>query len=289
MHQIQLALSQFKSYLQAVGYSTTSVYMLPYCTGEFLSFTGGSDLAAITVTDLLAFYDHLQVRPLVRREGTLSGAMIDHYGYGLRVFFNWLQSTGQIDMNPASGLRLPRWGSAERQPLNPAQIGLLFDHAGNLRNRVILHLFYSCGLRRSEAEALNIADVSFTQRLLYVRSGKGARRRVVPLPASVAACLERYYLAERQHAPGASDPDCWLLNRVGQRLRGGRLNEVVGAIAARAKIAEPVTAHRLRHSIATHLLGRGMDMEQVRVFLGHRCLETTQRYAKTDEAKILAL
>jgi len=263
--------------------------MLPYCVREFLSHTGNSDIQAITALDIARFYEWLQVRPLVRREGSLSGAMIDHYMYALRTFYSWLQSSGQINHNPISGLQLPRLGAGERQPLTPAQVTLLFDHAKCLQERVILHLFYSCGLRRSEAEALDIPDVSIGQCLLYVRSGKGARRRVIPLPGRAAGCLQHYYETERQPLLQVYDADSFMLNKAGERLSGKSLNDMVRAIGQRAKLAEVVTPHRLRHSIATHLLKRGMDMEDVRAFLGHGCLETTQRYAKVDASQILAL
>jgi site-specific recombinase XerD len=243
----------------------------------------------ITAADIGNFYEWLQVRPLQRREGCLSGAMIDHYGYALRTFYSWLQATGQIDHNPMSGLRLPRLGAGQQLPLDLAQIALLFDHARDLRERVLLHLFYSCGLRRSEAEALDISDVSLAQRLLYVRSGKGARRRVVPLAGRVAACLQHYYEGERQPLLHVYDTDSLLLNRVGQRLRGDSMNDMVQAIGVRTQLDAVVTPHRLRHSIATHLLGRGMALEQVRVFLGHGSLDTTQIYARAARDQITAL
>lgn len=289
MHHIPSLVSGFTAYLREVGYSTGSVYMLPYCVQEFLTFTGASDIGAITPTQVLDFYAWLQVRPLQKREGTLSGAMIDHYGYALRTFYSWLQATGGIDHNPMSGLRLPRLGAGLRLPLDLEQIASLFDHANGLQERVLLHLFYSCGLRRSEAEALDIPDVSLPQRLLYVRSGKGARRRVVPLAGRVAACLQHYNDAERVPLQSVYDTDSLLLNRTGQRLRGDSMNEVVQAIGVRAKLETVVTPHRLRHSIATHLLGRGMALEQVRVFLGHGSLDTTQIYARAATDKILAL
>ena len=291
MEFLQKALRGFTAYLRAVGYGAGSVYMLPHCVKEFLLFIGarhnGGSIGAIRAVDVLAFYEQLQVRPLQRRQGALSGQMINHYGYSLRVFFDWLQVTGQQPVNPVSGLRWPRLAAGERTPLSVSEIAALFDQAHTLRERVILHLFYSCGLRRSEGEALNLGDVDTGQGLLYVRSGKGARRRVVPLAGSVAACLAGYLDAERQER--ATGNDSFMANRYGARMRGESYNGVVHTLGLRAGLAEPVTPHRLRHSIATHLLNRGMAMEQVRDFLGHRHLETTQLYAKLLPEKLLRL
>ena len=285
MEQFTQALARFSAYLHQVGYSAGSVYMLPHCVKEFLLFTGAAIQDAIGAVDVLDFNEHLQARPLQKRTGALSGAMINQYGYSLRAFFNWLQDTGQLAVNPVSSVRWPRLAVGERVPLSVSEIAGLFTQAHTLRERVALHLFYSCGLRRSEGEALHLRDVDTARQLLYVRSGKGARRRVVPLTGRVAACFAGYLATERAEPPAGHDS--FMDNHCGQRMRGDSYNDLVRRLGIRAGLAEPVTLHRLRHSIATHLLGRGMALEQVRDFLGHRQLETTQLYAKLLPTKIL--
>lgn len=88
-----------------------------------------------------------------------------------------------------------------KEPLAIEEIQQLLTAATTLKQQAILHLFYSCGLRRSEGEALNINDIHFKQQLLYVREGKGAKRRVVPMTEKVAKELEDYYLGERTGSP----------------------------------------------------------------------------------------
>ncbi|MXV13906.1 tyrosine-type recombinase/integrase [Hufsiella ginkgonis] len=154
-----------------------------------------------------------------------------------------------------------------------------------MQERAVLHLFYSCGLRRNEGEALNARDVHFAQRLLYVRSGKGAKRRVVPMPAQVAADLENYYMQERaDHQERA-----FMLNKTGGRMSGQGYQGVLSELLERAGLPPGTTLHHLRHSIATHLLASGVSMELLREFLGHSCLETTQIYAGISRQQLLTL
>ena len=155
----------------------------------------------------------------------------------------------------------------------------------------MLHLFYSCGLRRSEGEALNIRDIHFRDQLLYVREGKGARRRVVPLTDRVAADMEAYYLQERcsSTVKKTADEEAFMLNQRGGRLQGDGYIKILNRLKDKAGIDKEITLHHLRHSIATHLLQGGMSMEYVRDFLGHQHLESTQVYAKLSAGQLKGL
>jgi integrase/recombinase XerD len=217
--------------------------------------------------------------------------MISHYVYALKTFFTWLEVTEQTDYNPISGMKFKRPKQNIREPLSKEEIKELFEAATTLKQRALLHIFYSCGLRRSEGEALNINDVHFKNQLLYVREGKGAKRRVVPMTEKVSTALEDYYLSERTSSitKKVKDEDAFLLNRIGGRMTGDQLNKGLKEIVGKAAIKKEITLHHLRHSIATHLLQSGMSMEYVRDFLGHSFLETTQIYAKpkAEQLKLL--
>jgi integrase/recombinase XerD len=142
-------------------------------------------------------------------------------------------------------------------------------------------LFYSCGLRRSEAEALNLRDIHFKSCLLYVREGKGAKRRSVPLTKKVSDDLLYFFSIERKDIK--TDTQAFIVNRLGRRMSGSGYNIIFKELLAKSKISDlkPETSlHHLRHSIATHLLESGLSIEYVRDFLGHRHLESTQVYTK---------
>ena len=274
-----------------VGYSESTQKMLPALVKEFIQHQSITDISYIEQQKVKSFLEFLQTRPLKLRSGALSEMMISHYVYALKTFFSWAQVTEQIDYNPISGMKFKRPKQNVREPLSKEEINQLFEAAGTLKLQTILHLFYSCGLRRSEGEALNINDVHFKQQLLYVREGKGAKRRVIPITAKVTAALEEYYLQERTNntSKKVTDTEAFLLNNTGSRMKGDQCNKLLQQIKEKAAIQKEITLHHLRHSIATHLLQSGMGMEYVRDFLGHSFLETTQLYAQPSAEQLKLL
>ena len=280
--------NDFTAWLYQLGYSESTRNMLPACVREFLEQQRITNISDIEPKQVRAFYGWLQERPLKRRRGALSEMMIHHYVYALKTFFTWLEITEQLVYNPISGLVFRRPRQNKRRPLSSDEIGQLFSAAAGLKERAVLHLFYSCGLRRSEGEALHIADVHFKEQLLYVRAGKGSKRRVVPMPAAVAGDLESYWRQERRSYPArkVKDEEAFVLNRRGCRMSGAGYNNLFKALASRAGLSSEITLHHLRHSIATHLLQRGMPLEYVRDFLGHYFLETTQIYARPSAQQL---
>ena len=270
-------LQEFTKYIQQIGYSKGSQYQIPSCIKEFLEVVNKS-FKNITQQDILDFYEYLQTRPLKRRTGVLSEAMINHYVFSLKTFFGWLEQTGQLKTNPISNLKFKRPKVNTREPLSQQEIKQLFENTITSKEIAILHLFYSCGLRRTEAENLNTNDIHFSKNLLYVREGKGAKRRVIPMNERVKKELENYYNNERKQL----NNEAFILNRTSERMRGDSYNRALKEIIKRSEIEKEITLHHLRHSIATHLLENGLSIEFVRDFLGHSYLETTQIYASVS-------
>ena len=277
---------EFRTHLSRLGYSPGSQRMLPACVAEFLQYTG-KPLQRLHARDITRYHDYLHERPNQRRAGGLSEMMIHHHLYALRLLFIYLEQTGQITASPMSGLLFPQPRHGSRAILSPVDIQMLFDKAQTLRQKSLLHLCYSCGLRRNEAVQLNVRDIHFRSRLLYVRSGKGAKRRAIPLPEKVSEELKLYYMHERPELAQAARPtEAFILNVRGGRLQGGRMNTILQALAEQAGIAPSISLHNLRHSIATHLLANGLPVEQVRDFLGHAHLESTQLYTQIDAQQL---
>jgi site-specific recombinase XerD len=282
-------ITDFKIYLASAGYGQSSQSQLPAMVSDFLSYHRLNQIDQINPYHIQTYYQHLQQRPNKHQEGGLSESYIHHHVFALKVFFNWLEESGQLAHNPISALKFAQPGKKSREPLSPEAVLQLFAVARNLKERAVLHLFYSCGLRRSEAQALNTRDIRFKQQLLYVRSGKGAKRRAVPMPVQVAADLENYYLQERQQQRAKEDESPFMLNKCGRRMRGLGYQKILKELTGRTALSEEPTLHHLRHSIATHLLANGLSMELLRQFLGHTFLETTQIYAKVSKEQILKL
>jgi len=138
-----------------------------------------------------------------------------------------------------------------------------------LRNRALVELVYSAGLRSAEAVGLDLGDVDFEQELVHVRRGKGGKERVVPLGEEAALWLARY-LREARPALATGANDALFLSARGRRLDTSTLRRIV---------PHP---HRLRHAFATHLLDGGADLRTIQELLGHSSLSTTQVYSHVD-------
>ena len=151
--------------------------------------------------------------------------------------------------------------------------GLGGDGPLALRNRALVELVYSAGLRSAEAVALDLGDVDFEQELVHVRHGKGAKDRIVPL-GEEAAALVALYLREARPSLAAGANDALFLSVRGKRLDTSTLRRLV---------PHP---HRLRHAFATHLLEGGADLRTIQELLGHSSLSTTQMYSHVDAKRL---
>jgi integrase/recombinase XerD len=283
----------FKIYLQQLGYSKSSTQMLPACVLDFLEYTNTTEVKQITQEQIQSFYEYLQNRKHKRRNEALSETFINHNIYSLKVFLNWLEQTGQLKINPISNLKFKRPKINKREPLSQKEIKELFENAQTAKEIAILHLFYSCGLRRSEAENLNTSDIHFSKNILYIREGKGAKRRAIPMNEKVKKELEIYYNKERTNIIN----EAFILNTANERMRGDSYNRALKEILKRTSFHhqiikssnQQITLHHLRHSIATHLLENGLSIEFVRDFLGHSHLEATQIYTKVFKHQLKRL
>ena len=171
---------------------------------------------------------------------------------------------------PRRPRRLPE--TPKRADVEAALESLTPDDAVALRNRALVELVYSAGLRSREAVDLDLADVDFEQELVRVR-GKGGKERVVPLGEEAAYWLSRY-LREARPALARGAANAFFLSARGRRLDTSTLRRV---------IAHP---HRLRHAFATHLLEGGADLRTIQELLGHSSLSTTQVYSHVDGRRL---
>jgi integrase/recombinase XerD len=271
----------FADHLQRLGYSKGSQSMLPKCVQEFLYRQEQEqlyDLTELTSSDITEHHEYLQQRPNQRRPGGLSEMMINHHVYALKLFFNWLQELRTIEENPMSALHFEKPTSKAHEVLTREEVTNLYEACATLKERAILHVYYGCGLRRDEGVKLNVSDLQFRNKMLYVREGKGGKSRAVPMTEKISEELKAYCYQERKSKPNEL---AFLINQRGTRLHGNDANKLLRAIIQKSDVfhlAAKVSLHSLRHSIATHLLESGLSVEYVRDFLGHAYLESTQRY-----------
>lgn len=208
----------------------------------------------------------------------------------LQRLFHYLLKEGFLLTNPTHELERPRERRGlPRSILTPEEIlRILAQVQGedpvNLRDRAILELLYTSGLRRSELEGLTLDSVLFDERLVRV-VGKGGKERLVPVGSeafkAIAAYLER---GRPRLKPDGSN--ALFLSRLRGRLRASAVLRTLKILASRAGIKKPVDLHCLRHSCATHMLQNGADIRYVQEFLGHELLKTTQVYTRVETSDL---
>lgn len=275
--------SQFKAHLERLGYSKTSIYALPRCVADFIRQQNIEDLKKVIPQHIQNYHEHLQTRPNKNKPGALSESYISHHIFALKLLFKWLEATGKITTNPISGLEFPSPKTKAREILSPEEIKQLYNECETYKERAILSIYYGLGLRRTEGIKLDVKDVHFRTSLLYVREGKGAKRRVVPMSGQVKEDLQNYLLKERR---SRENETAFLVGKMGRRMNPNRVIRILNELLERAGIEKEITLHSLRHSIATHLLENGLSVENVRDFLGHSFLESTQIYTRISNNQL---
>ncbi|MHC4092716.1 MAG: tyrosine-type recombinase/integrase [Planctomycetota bacterium] len=161
--------------------------------------------------------------------------------------------------------------------------------AKTLRVRVLLSLAYGCGLRAGEVVRLKVGDIDSAQNILRIVQSKGCKDRNVMLSQDLLDLLRQWWkLRPRRYDAGLPSAERWLFPgcRRGRPITTRQFNRLFHEAAAAAGITKPVTLHSLRHSFATHLLERGVDIRVIQALLGHEKLDTTARYTRVATAMI---
>ncbi len=202
----------------------------------------------------------------------------------LQVFFKWLCQREHISSDPASGLELPRTGRRlPRGVLSQSEVeGVLNQPDTNksvgIRDRAMMEVFYSCGIRRSELVNLAVFDIDMSNATLFIREGKGQKDRIVPIGDRALLWLQKY-LDEVRPAFLANDMETALfIGQRGEPLSPGSIGIMVKDYMRAEGIEKPGACHLFRHSMATSMLENGADLRVIQAILGHSSLSTTQIY-----------
>jgi integrase/recombinase XerD len=206
----------------------------------------------------------------------------------LKDWFRWMTKQNVLLHNPASELELPRMEMRLPDPaLTLSQLAALLavpdtsDPLG-MRDRAILELFYSTGVRRSELCHLELPDFHAERRTLHVRKGKGKKDRMVPVGEQAVAWVEKYLVAVRPRLCLDTRTPAMFLTGYGGPFNADVLSRQVSAMMEKAGLSGKGSCHLLRHTCATHMLEGGADIRYIQQLLGHKKLETTAIYTQVD-------
>jgi len=157
-----------------------------------------------------------------------------------------------------------------------------------LRNKAILELLYSSGLRVSELVGLNLTDIKWDLSVVRVR-GKGGKERIVPIGGPALQTLRAYVERRHEIAPCPADPEALFLNQRGGRLTVRSVARMIDRYIVRQSLRKGISPHSLRHTFATHLLDAGADLRAIQEMLGHQSLSTTQRYTRVSMSRLMEI
>lgn len=209
----------------------------------------------------------------------------------LRSFYRWLVKGGTLQISPMTMIRTPKQDKRLPKCLDIAQMTRLLaaPHDGGMlatRDRAMMEVLYSCGLRVSELVAMEIQDLDVSEGIVRVR-GKGRKDRLAPIGDRAIAALNIYFEARREEGK-AQGPHAnrIFVNKHGGPLSARSVRRKMDKYLLIAGIDPEVSPHTLRHSFATHLLDAGADLRSVQELLGHQSLSTTQIYTHLTTARL---
>jgi integrase/recombinase XerD len=283
-------LKDYYNYLLIKGYIEETARKRHNDIKEFLEFTGkdfrnSSTSLRVTEKEVLKYYEFLQQRPnKITGTGTLKPNTILQNILSITGFYEMLFELGKLPDLLQIGIQYPKNYENDfvREILTQSEIRQLYEIA-ELKEKVILNLSYGCGLRVAELVAVNKEDLYLKENLLIVPKGKFNKRRIIPITEKVKNEIEFFFSNEIKNR---QDKNAVILNNKGFRMQEWTYNSTLKNLLKQIKVPEErikkIGIHSLRHSIATHLLENGMELEKVRDFLGHSQLETTQIYTRVS-------
>ena len=285
--EYQELLKNYEHWLRSLGYADQTIKSFPVHVREFMYWL--EQRHCLSIRNLKMEYEEEYRNYLESRENEVTGGGLSSYAINKQLvsinnFMSYLLAHNR-------GLFTLHFKTIEctgkREILNKKEVKSLYEvsreqgregkYFRGQRDRAILGIYYGCGLRLSEGINLDVDDIDFRNQKLLVRKGKGRKEREVPIALGCLDDLEEY-IREGREWYLKKDTDALLLNCYGSRLKSSGIYYNLSRLKSEAMIIKDTSVHGLRHSVATHLLRAGMNLDKIREFLGHASLESTQIY-----------
>jgi site-specific recombinase XerD len=272
----------FGEWLQLLNFEQSTVKYAPRKVREFFAWLEQNQiikLSEITKQVIENYFEYLKERRNNRRKGKLSRNYLRTHITALRKLARYLRETGRESFEV--DVWLPGKTRSIKTIFTLSEIKALYNacegDALGLRDRAMLAVYYGCGLRRNEGINLDTSDVLMNKNLLYVSKGKNYKERYVPMTEAVKEDIMNYLDFARPMFLCMQN-NALFLSRSGSRLITQGMAIRLQKLKEKAGIDKEAGLHTLRHSIATHLLQSGMKLSQIKRFLGHSSMESTQIY-----------
>ena len=272
----QNILEDFTEWMTRLNYSKGSIRSRNRHIKSFLRFIASREietLEEVSSPDLDDYNTYLHQRPI-------AGKTIEAHISALKLLNQYRELYGQPPVM-SKKLKVTKSLQNQRSIVSKSQINAMYEACEDTpygwRDRVMLALYYGCGLRYREGAHVEQRDVNFNTGLLHIRKGKNYRERYVPMSPGVMRELCNWI--EHYQVMFSTQTNLIISSRTGKQISSSALNDRLKKLIKKVGIEKRITLHSLRHSIATHLMEEGMKLEDIGRFLGHVTLETTQKYA----------
>ena len=238
----------------------------------------------ITVDDIRSFLAHL------KRDHITSSSMSRKLS-SIKSFHKFLVTNHYAKVNVAKLISNPKQEKKLPVVLSVEEIDMLLggfnkeDSPLDLRNKTMVELTYSCGLRVSELINMKISDVHLSMHIIDVY-GKGKKERIVPIGDEGVALIKKYLEEARPKLASMKSRDFLFVNREGNQMTRQMFFLIIKKKAKEVGITKEISPHKLRHSFATHLLERGLDLRLIQELLGHESISTTEIYTHINDTRL---
>ena len=223
-------------------------------------------------------------------DGNVSNRTVNRKISSLKSYYKFLLKTSQIEVNPLAGHKALKTSKKIQIPFSEVEIENVLeslkseDNFKGVRDKLIVELFYSTGIRRAELVGLKLLDVSAHQKTMKVL-GKRNKERIIPLLPSVLTTIKRYLVLRNEQVP-SKDNGWFFLSNKGDKIYETLVYRIINTYFSEASEKVKKSPHILRHSFATHLLSEGADLNAVKELLGHSSLASTQVYTHNSIATL---
>jgi integrase/recombinase XerD len=283
------------NWMQVRNYSTAFIHGRMKDLAYFVAWCmehGLSEPTEVTKPIIERYQNYLYHYRQKKNGQPLSTVSQIHRLSAVRAFFKWMTKQNYLLYNPASEIELPRLqhrlpkviltAAEADQVLNQANV---HDPLG-VRDRAILEVFYSTGMRRMEIVNLKFFNVDFDRGTIMIRQGKGKKDRVIPVGDRALKWVEKYLLEVRPSLVRMPDDGTLFLTAEGEYFCKDRVTSMVGDYVEKANIGKKGACHMFRHTCATLMLEGGADIRFIQQMLGHAALSTTEIYTQVSIRKL---
>jgi len=283
---LEAQIRSFLNYLRVEkGLSTNTLNAYRRDLAKFAVFAAkrGLTLDQFTHSNVIDFLRTLYLRKLDSR--TIARHLVT-----IRHLFRFAFTEGMITENPAANVAAPKFRRSLPEFLSVGEVDRLLRQPDvstthGLRDKAMIELLYSTGLRVSELCGLKAADIQLEAGCLRC-IGKGDKERLVPVGRAALDLVLQYMKKSRMEILGEKASPYLFPSRTGRSISRIAFWKILGAYGRKAELRKPLTPHMLRHSFATHLLDRGADLRSVQMMLGHADIATTQIYTHVVEERL---